>query len=293
MLKIREELFISDFHRLFAKNGLTSEVVELFQKIIYDFYKKHKRHFPFRENVTPYKVLVSEIMLQQTQTRRVSEKYLQFIKKFPDFSSLSAASLEEILKEWRGLGYNRRAIALKTIADTIIKDFGGKLPESIETLKSFPQVGHNTASSIITFAFNKPTAFIETNIRRVYIYFFFPNKRKISDKEILWIVKKTIDNINPREWYYALMDYGVMLKKAHPELNKKSTHYRKQAPFKGSIRQIRGKILELLIKQGKMEIENIERKFDSKEKKKVISTLNQLKKEGFIDIINDIVNLKQ
>ncbi len=293
MLKIRKELFISDFHKLFAKSGIISEVVELFQKMIYDFYKNHKRHFPFRENVTPYNVLVSEIMLQQTQTGRVSEKYLQFTKKFPDFTSLSAASLEEILKEWKGLGYNRRAIALKTIADTIIKDFEGKLPESIEILKSFPQIGHNTAASIITFAFNKPTVFIETNIRRVYIYFFFPDKRKINDKEILSIVKKTIDNDNPREWYYALMDYGVMLKKAHPELNKKSTHYRKQAPFKGSIRQIRGKILELLIKQGRMEIENIERKFDSKEQKKVISTLNQLKKEGFIEIMNDNVNLKQ
>lgn len=292
MFKIREELFISDFHRLFKKSGLTSEVIDLFQKIIYDYYKNHKRKFPFRENITPYNVLVSEIMLQQTQTRRVSEKYLKFKKKFPDFLSLSIASLEEVLKEWKGLGYNRRAIALKTIADTVVKDFEGKLPDSIDILKSFPQIGHNTASSIITFAFNKSTAFIETNIRRVYIYFFFPNKRKIDDKEILPIVKKSVDNANPREWYYALMDYGVMLKKAHPELNKKSTHYRKQAPFKGSTRQIRGKILELLIKQGKMEIKNIQRVFDSNEQKKIKNMLNQLEKEGFIEITDDTINIK-
>lgn len=293
MFKIREELFISDFHRLFKKSGLTPEVIDLFQKMIYDYYKNHKRKFPFRENITPYNVLVSEIMLQQTQTGRVSEKYLKFKKKFPDFLSLSIASLEEILKEWKGLGYNRRAIALKTIADTVVKDFEGKLPDSIDILKSFPQIGHNTASSIITFAFNKSTAFIETNIRRVYIYFFFPNKRKIDDKEILPIVKKSVDNANPREWYYALMDYGVMLKKAHPELNKKSTHYRKQAPFKGSTRQIRGKILELLIKQGKMEIKNIQRAFDNSEQKKIKNTLNQLEKEGFIEITDDTINIKK
>jgi len=293
VFKIREELFISDFHRLFKKSGLSSEVIDLFQKMIYDYYKNHKRKFPFRENITPYNVLVSEIMLQQTQTRRVSEKYLKFKKKFPDFLSLSIASLEDVLKEWKGLGYNRRAIALKTIADTVIKDFEGKLPDSIDILKSFPQIGHNTASSIITFAFNKSTAFIETNIRRVYIYFFFPNKSKIDDKEILPIVKKSVDNVNPREWYYALMDYGVMLKKAHPELNKKSTHYRKQAPFKGSTRQIRGKILELLIQQGKMEIKNIQSAFDSNEQKEIKNTLNQLEKEGFIEITDDTINIKK
>ncbi len=293
MFKISEELFISDFHRLYIKDGLTSEVIELFQKMIYDYYKNHKRKFPFRENITPYNVLVSEIMLQQTQTGRVSEKYLQFTEKFPNFSSLSTASIEEVLKEWKGLGYNRRAIALQKIADIIIKDFDGKVPDSIDILKTFPQIGHNTASSIITFAFNKPTAFIETNIRRVYIYFYFPNKSKIDDKEILPIVKNTIDNYNPREWYYALMDYGVMLKRTHPELNKKSTHYRKQAPFKGSTREIRGKILELLIKQGTMEIKNIQRIFDIKEEKRIKNTIIQLEKEGFIEIIDDKVNLKK
>ncbi|MFX0142526.1 MAG: A/G-specific adenine glycosylase [Candidatus Hodarchaeota archaeon] len=232
-------------------------------------------------------------MLQQTQTERVSDKYLQFIKKFPDFSSLQCASIEEVLKEWKGLGYNRRAIALKQIADSIVKDYGGKLPDSIDILKSFPQIGHNTASSIITFAFNKPTAFIETNIRRVYIYFFFPNKSKIIDKEIMSIVKDTIDIHDPRKWYYALMDYGVMLKRTHPELNKKSSHYRKQTSFEGSTRQIRGKILDLLIKQGKMKIKNIQKALDGKEENKIMNLLNQLKKEGFIEIIGDIINLKE
>ncbi|MFX0022867.1 MAG: A/G-specific adenine glycosylase [Candidatus Hermodarchaeota archaeon] len=293
MFKISEDLFINDFHKRYKKSGLSSEVIKLFQKFIYEFYKNHKRKFPFRENNTPYNVLVSEIMLQQTQTGQVSEKFLKFTNHFPSFSSLSNASVEDILKEWKGLGYNRRAIALKKIADTVIKDFNGKLPESIDILKSFPQIGYNTASSIITFAFNKPTAFIETNIRRVYIYFFFPNRNRIDDKEILPIVKKTVDISNAREWYYALMDYGVMLKKTHPELNKKSTHYRKQAPFKGSKREIRGKILDILIKQGKTDLKNIQTQFGSMDNKRIMEILNQLKKEGFLDIINENISLKK
>jgi A/G-specific adenine glycosylase len=293
VFKISEGLFISDFHKLLKEDGLTSDLIDLFQKIIYEYYKNHKRKFPFREIITPYNVLVSEIMLQQTQTGRVSEKFLKFIEKFPNFLSLSMASLEDVLKQWKGLGYNRRAIALKKIADTVVNDFDGNLPDSIDTLKSFPQIGHNTASSIITFAFNKPTAFIETNIRRVYIYFFFSNKSKINDNEILPIVKKTVDRTNPREWYYALMDYGVMLKKTHPELSKKSTHYRKQAPFKGSRRQIRGKILELLIKEKKIEISKIQNELKISEKEKIEEILNQMKEEGFIEINGETINLSK
>ena len=291
MFKISEELFITDFHRLLKENGLIPEVIKLFQKIIYEYYKNHKRKFPFRENITPYNVLVSEIMLQQTQTGRVSEKFLKFIAKFPDFLSLSKASLEQILKEWKGLGYNRRAIALKKIAEIVINDYNSKLPESIEELKLFPQIGHNTASSILTFAFNKPMVFIETNIRRVYIYFFFPNRSKVDDKEIMSIVKKTVDKNNPRKWYYALMDYGVMLKKIHPELNKRSAHYRKQAPFKGSSRQIRGELLEMLIKNRTIGLSKIQKLFKVNDRKRIKNILNQLQKEGFIEIKENSVKL--
>lgn len=293
MFKIREHLFITDFYRLFKEDGLTSEVINLFRKLIHNYYKNNKRPFPFREKINPYNVLVSEIMLQQTQTSRVSEKFLTFVDKFPDFLSLSNASLEEVLKQWKGLGYNRRAIALKKIAEIVINEYEGKLPDSLEILKSFPQIGHNTASSIITFAFNKPSVFIETNIRRVYIYFFFHNKSKINDKEILSLLEKTIDRTNPREWYYALMDYGVMLKKIHPDLSKKSAHYRKQAPFKGSTRQIRGRILDILINQGKIEIANLQSAVEINENEKIDHILTQLEKEGFLEIEKDMIYLKK
>ena len=277
-------MLISEFYKLYNENGLTKEVISQFRNIIYSFYKQHRRNFPFRQNITPYNVLVSEIMLQQTQTGRVSQKFMNFVEKFPDFLALSKAPLEDVLKVWQGLGYNRRAIALKKISDIVINDYHGKLPDSIEILKSFPQIGHNTASSILTFAFNNPTVFIETNIRRVYIYFFFHNKYSISDKEIIPFVEKTIDIPNPREWYYALMDYGVILKKSYPDLNKRSVHYRKQAPFKGSNRQIRGNILKLLIRAKMLKKFEIENKFKNISQDKLKVILIQLEKEGFIKI---------
>ncbi|MFW9821130.1 MAG: A/G-specific adenine glycosylase, partial [Candidatus Thorarchaeota archaeon] len=232
---------------MYNKEGLSQKVISTFQNIIYSYYKQYGREFPFRRHINPYNVVVSEMMLQQTQTNRVAEKFQQFIQKFPDFQSLANAPLNDVLKIWQGLGYNRRAIALKNIAEKLITEFEGILPADVETLKSFPQIGHNTASSIVAFAFNIPTYFVEVNIRRVFIYFFFPGKNSVNDSVILPIVRKTLDRANVRKWYYAVMDYGVMLKKTHPELTKRSAHYRKQSKFKGSDREIRGKILKLLI----------------------------------------------
>ncbi len=291
MFRISENLFITDFYKSYKEKGLINEVINSFQNFIYEYFTNHKRKFPFRENITPYNVLVSEIMLQQTQTERVSEKFLKFTEKFPNFLTLSQAPLDVILREWKGLGYNRRAVALKKIAEIVIRDYNGELPDSKEILESFPQIGHNTASSIITFAFNKPTAFIETNVRRVYIYFFFPKKINVHDKEILPIVKLTVDKNNPREWYYALMDYGVMLKRTHPELNKKSVHYRKQAPFKGSSRQIRGKLLKMLIDAKTLDILEIQKRIKINDSKRLEKILYQLEKEGFITIKENIVKL--
>ncbi|MFX0080533.1 MAG: A/G-specific adenine glycosylase [Candidatus Hodarchaeota archaeon] len=284
-------ILISEFHRLYKSDGLSIEVIKQFRSIIYNYFKQKGRNFPFRKNITPYNVLVSEIMLQQTQTGRVAEKFLNFIEKFPNFNILSEAPLEEVLKTWQGLGYNRRAIALKKIAEIVIDNYHGELPDSVEKLKKFPQIGHNTASSIISFAFNKPTIFIETNIRRVYIYFFFPGRNNITDKEINPILKKTIDTTNPRKWYYALMDYGVMLKKKYPDLNKRSAHYRKQTPFKGSNRQIRGEILSILIKNKTLKISDLREKLKEVNNEKLLTIINQLEIEGFIETEEDVVQL--
>jgi len=266
---------------LYKKEGLNQEVIKPFQNIIYSYFKQYGRDFPFRDEISPYNVVISEMMLQQTQTNRVVEKFQQFIQKFPDFQSLASASLNDVLKVWQGLGYNRRAMALKKIAEKVVTEFDGILPADVEILKTFPQIGHNTASSIVAFAFNMPTFFIEVNIRRVYTYFFFPGTSSIEDSVIMPIVRKTLDRSNVRKWYYALMDFGVMLKKTHPELNKRSAHYRKQSKFKGSSREIRGKILKLLITSSNLtEVEiSKELEIDSKKLKEI---MNLLIKEGFI-----------
>ncbi|MBY8979890.1 MAG: A/G-specific adenine glycosylase [Candidatus Lokiarchaeota archaeon] len=275
-------MLITEFHQFYKKKGLNQEVIKKFQSFIFSYFKQYGRDFPFRQNITPYNVLVSEMMLQQTQTNRVSEKFQEFIKKFPDFKSLNNAPLNEILKLWQGLGYNRRAVALKKIAEKVVNEFDGILPADVEILKTFPQIGHNTASSIVAFAFNMPTFFIEVNVRRVYIYFFFPGKTLVNDKVIMPLVRKTLELTNVRNWYYALMDYGVMLKKTHPELNKRSAHYRKQSKFKGSNRESRGKILKLLIER-KLLTEAEILKYLRIEPKRVGLILNQLTQEGFIN----------
>jgi len=274
-------MLITEFHRTYLEQGLSSHVIELFRKLIYAYFKNYKRDFPFRKEITPYNVLVSEIMLQQTQTGRVAEKYLEFKGEFPDFLSLSNASNEKLLKVWQGMGYNRRALALKQIAKTVMNEYNGSLPDSVDILKTFPQIGHNTASSIVAFAYNKPSIFIETNIRRVYIYYFFPKMKNINDKDILPIVESTVDKDNPREWYYALMDYGVMLKKTHPELNKRSSQYRKQSPFKGSNREIRGKILKILTSESEILESALSKKLQLN-LDKIRAILQQLEQEGFI-----------
>lgn len=285
-------MLISQFHALYKKEGLSMRVVETFQKTINSHYAQYKREFPFRDDITPYNVVVSEMMLQQTQTNRVSEKFLEFKKKFPDFKTLSQAPLEEVLKVWQGLGYNRRAIALKKIAEIIIKDYGGALPSSIEDLEKLPHIGSNTASSIVAFAFNKPVIFVETNIRRVYIYFFFPGRSEVKDNEILPLLEVTIDKKDSRNWYYALMDFGVMLKKKHPDLNKRSAHYKKQAPFKGSNRQLRGKILKHLLLIFEDTKINLAKALNVSEEK-LFKLLDQLEKEGFISVSEKKARIKK
>jgi len=186
-------------------------------------------------------------MLQQTQVSRVLEKYPEFLKKFPTVETLANAPLAEVLRVWQGMGYNRRARYLRESAQKILNDHRGQVPKDERALLSLPGVGHYTANAILAFAHNEPRIFIETNIRRVYISHFFENRSEVSDKEILTTVEQTLDTKNPREWYYALMDYGAHLPKvARKNSNTQSKHYTKQSTFKGSLRELRGKIIRAL-----------------------------------------------
>ena len=233
------------------KRKLNKREIRKFRKVIWDYYRTHGRHeLPWRKTKSAYRILVSEIMLQQTQVERVIPKYRQFIKTFPSISSLGKASLTEIIAVWQGLGYNRRAVSLYKIADILKKQYRERVPSSPEVLKTLPGIGEYTASAITAFAYNKPVLFIETNIRTVYIHFFTSGRKKVHDSEIKALLEQTVDNGLIREWYYALMDYGAMLKKKHRYLNTRSIHYSRQSRFEGSTRQVRGRIIRLLSENG-------------------------------------------
>ncbi len=232
-----------------------------FIKTVTDFYAAHGRHnLPWRKTRDPYKILVSEIMLQQTQVDRVIGRYAQFLKRFPTLEALARASNATVLKEWQGLGYNRRALHLKRAAEIIVSEHKGKFPKDYQALLKLPGVGPATAGDIMAFAWNKPAVVLETNIREVFFHHFFPHMKdrngkacKIYDKELLPILEKTLDTENPRDWYYALMDYGTHLKKTRGNNISRSAHYMKQSTFKGSNRELRSQILKLVLAKPRVE----------------------------------------
>ena len=219
-----------------------------FQQLIRDRGRDLFRPMPWRQDTRPYYILVSELMLQQTQVDRVIPKFHQFIRQFPDQQALATAPLAQVLTVWQGLGYNRRAKYLQQSAQAVVEHFGGQFPASQKELISLPGVGPNTAGAILAYAFNQPAIFIETNIRTVYIHHFFADDFEISDKQIIDILSKSIDQNNPRQFYWALMDYGSYLKRSGVKNIGQSKHYVKQSPLKGSLREARGIILKHLTK---------------------------------------------
>ncbi len=201
------------------------------------------RDMPWRRDTRPYYILVSELMLQQTQVDRVVPKFEAFIHAFPDEKALAQASLADVLKLWQGLGYNRRARFLHEAAKRIVEL--GAFPDTDAGLVALPGVGKNTAGAILAYAFNKPAIFIETNVRAVYIHHFFADSDLVDDKDIRALLETTVDTARPREFYWALMDYGSWLKK-QGVLPGRSRHYKKQSPLKGSVREVRGQIIAQL-----------------------------------------------
>lgn len=262
-----------------------------FNQFIWNYYKDNKRILPWRESITSYGVVVSELMLQQTQVPRVLVKYPEFLVNFPDFESLAQAPFERLLRVWQGMGYNRRVKYLQQIAQKIIWEHRGVVPDNPTTLEAFPGIGPATARSIITYIYNKPEIFIETNIRRIYIHHFFSDASNISDKQLYPFIEKTIDKKNPREWYYALMDYGTALAKIVANPNRKSKHYTKQSKFEGSNRQVRGGILKILLEKEKLTKEDIV-VLTNFERERVYPVLEELQNEGFINEKKGIYTIK-
>ena len=233
----------------FRREGLTPGVVRLFRRRLMHFYASFGRDLPWRRTTDPYRILVSEFMLQQTQVGRVLVKYQGFLARFPDVGTLAGATSREVLGAWQGLGYNRRALALHATARRIVREFDGNIPLEPDVLDSFPGIGAATAGAVVVFSTNRPVVFIETNIRRVYIHLFFSGVTSVHDREIEPILAKTLMRDRPRDFYYAVMDYGSLLRgPGNP--NTRSAAYSRQGPFHGSDRQVRGEILRRLLPTG-------------------------------------------
>lgn len=263
------------------EHGPTPEAIRLFRDLILSHYRAHGRDLPWRHTTDPYRILVSEIMLQQTQVERVAVRYPEFLERFPDFASLARAPRSEVLLAWQGMGYNRRAIALQGAAERVVEEYGGRLPADPDTLATFPGIGKATAAAIAAYAFNMPVVYVETNIRRIFIHFFFQDREGVRDDEILPLVERALDRENPREWYSALMDYGTVLKKRTANPNRRSASYTRQSRFEGSDRQVRGRILALVLEEGRVTEEQVIFRV-CEEPGRVRRILGDLAREGFV-----------
>ncbi len=227
-----------------------------FRRAVWAYYRMHGRHdLLWRRTTDPYRILVSEMMLQQTQVPRVIPKYRSFIKRFPTVRRLAQASLADVLKEWSGLGYNRRGKFLHDAAKEVVGRYGGRVPQDAPALRALSGVGEYTASAVRAFAFNKRVAMLETNIRTALIHHFHTTEDgplgKVGDKGLTELMAKIVEvEKRPREFYWALMDYGAHLKASGVRNNIRSKHYAKQSRFEGSLRQVRGEILRQLSNGG-------------------------------------------
>jgi len=254
----------------------------------------HGRDLPWRRTTDPYLILVSEIMLQQTQVPRVAGRYELFARLFPDIRALAGAPVAEVLRAWQGLGYNRRALNLHRSASLIIAEHGGRIPGTFSDLRGLPGVGSATAGAICAFAFGVPVPFVETNIRSAYIHHFFQESLRVSDGDLLPLVEATLDCENPREWYFALMDYGSWLKKICANPSRKSRHETRQSTFAGSHRQLRAQILRAFLTHAPelspevatgtpgLDALAVGALMSAWDQEEVVATLDELTREGFL-----------
>jgi len=264
-----------------ARAARAEPPVAEFQAFVLAFYRRHGRQLPWRRTRNPYHILVAEIMLQQTQAPRVVQKYPAFLAAFPNLTTLAAAPLVDILRVWRGMGYNRRALALKRLAHAIVSQHAGRIPRSPAALASLPGIGAATAASFTAFAFNAPSVFLETNIRTVFIHYFFRRRRQVPDAALLPLVAAMLDHTNPRRWYNALMDLGAWLKAHGWNRNSTAAAHRPQPAFAGSTRELRGRILALLTDGRPHAAAAIARTLQA-EPTRVAHCLAQLRNEGFL-----------
>lgn len=257
------------------------DLISEFKEAVWEHYWREGRVFPWRNIDNSWGILVSEVMLQQTQTSRVVPYWLRWMELWPNPQALASARLEVVFREWAGLGYNRRGRFLKLAAEKIVSDFNGQVPHTREDLMKLPGIGTYTAGAILCFAHNEPVVFIETNIRAALIHFFYHDDKKVSDSSLLPILEQVLDREKPRLWYYALMDYGARLKKLTENPGRRSAHYNRQSRFKGSLREARGYIVRQLAEKGPATLGQLSTSTDI-EYERLQSALDALQKEQMV-----------
>jgi len=257
------------------------------------------RDLPWRRTHDPYAVWVSEAMLQQTQVVRVDGRWQRWLERFPTVDALAAASSADVLEEWQGLGYNRRAIALLHAAQ-VVSGSGGEVPSDQDALEALPGVGPATAAGVRAFAFDLSAAYLETNVRTVFLHELFPTSEQVSDTALVPLVRTCCPPDahdpadDPRSWYYALLDYGAWLKRNVPNPSRRSSTHVRQSRFEGSHRQRRAETLRILLAHcDGVELETVWQELSREEMgvgriavhiEEVLSILEELQNEGMCQL---------
>lgn len=269
-----------------------------FRALVLERGRELYRDLPWRRTRDPYAIWISEVMLQQTQTSRVDGRWQRWLERFPTPVALAAAAPADVLDEWQGLGYNRRALALHRAAQAIAA-LGGELPAETKALEALPGIGPATAAGIRAFAFDLPSVYLETNVRSVLLHELFPAAESVPDRELVPILRATCPDDahdpadDPRTWYYALLDYGAYLKRSVPNPSRRSRGHARQSRFEGSHRQKRAELLRALLAhapEGGAELDVLLAEVNAVEaaakrppltEKNVRSLLKELESEGF------------
>ena len=257
---------------------------KILQQKILLWYKKNKRDFPWRKTKDPYAILISEMMLQQTQADRVVDYYKLFLKKFPSFQSLAKAKKKTLLRHWSGLGYNNRVLRLKELANSVVTEHKGRLPADEDALLALPGIGPYTAHAVLAFAFNKEVPVLDTNIRRVLIHELGLKESMPLDK-LKEIALAAVPKGKSRLWHNALMDYGALVLTARKTGIKPLSM---QGKFLGSARWVRGQVMKMLVRGEKVTIDSALRKFRRKD---LYTILEKMEKDGLIKVTGNMVSI--
>jgi A/G-specific adenine glycosylase len=256
---------------------MNGKAIGALQKKILSFYKEKSRTLPWRQTTNSYHILLSEVMLQQTQVDRVVAYYSRWTKKWPYVQDLANASRIDVLKEWSGLGYNNRAVNLHRAAQVIAEKYNGDVIAAVKDHKNVPGIGPYTAAAVQIFAQNADIITVDTNIRRILLHEFNLPK-ETSDRELWQLANRCLPKGKSRDWHNALMDYGATYLTSRKTGIAPKT---RQSKFEGSDRQIRAKIVRELLKRSVIPVTELPAGADA-EQLRVERILRKMEKDGLV-----------